>query len=89
MKIALACALVIASGTMVSAQSVKVAGSTSGAQSGGPCDCPEDRKPSGGVCGRVAAYCRCGGREPICRPGDEDPQRRNENRKLACGHGCQ
>jgi hypothetical protein len=38
----------------------------------GVCDCPEDLK-SNGRCGRGSSYCRCGGREPGCYPGDNVP----------------
>ena len=90
MKIALGCALVIACVTMASAQVLEVAGRTvvPVAQSSGPCDCPEDPK-SNGRCGRGSAYCRCGGRDPTCYPGDDVPVKRRENMMEHCGHNCE
>jgi hypothetical protein len=87
MKIALGCALVIACVTMASAQVLEVAGRT--AQSGGPCDCPENLKSNGDECGRVSAYCRCGGRDPTCYPDDHVPVKRRVNMMKHCGHYCE
>ncbi len=91
MKIALGCALVIACVTMASAQVLEVAGRNGvrAAQSSGSCDCPEDLKSNGSVCGRGSAYCRCGGRDPTCYPEDHVPVKRRENMMEHCGHYCE
>jgi hypothetical protein len=53
----------------------------------GPCACPDDHKSDGRKCGHDSAYCRCGGLEPACYPGDGQGQRES-NRKIHCGHVC-
>jgi hypothetical protein len=53
----------------------------------GPCACPGDETANGHRCGRVSAYCRCGGWEPICFAGDDTDQR-EPNRQRRCGHVC-
>jgi hypothetical protein len=53
----------------------------------GPCACPHDRMRNGHECGRVCAYCRCGGFEPLCYPGDDKGDRQS-NRQRECGHAC-
>jgi hypothetical protein len=53
----------------------------------GPCACPSDKTANGRRCGRVSAYCRCGGWEPICFAGDDTGQR-EPNRQRRCGHVC-
>jgi hypothetical protein len=53
----------------------------------GPCACPGDKTSNGHRCGRVSAYCRCGGWEPICFAGDDTGQR-EPNRQHRCGHIC-
>jgi hypothetical protein len=53
----------------------------------GPCACPGDHERDGRLCGHNSAYCRCGGLEPVCYPGDDKGQR-DANRRAHCGHGC-
>jgi hypothetical protein len=92
MKVALASALAIAGVTMASAQDIRVAGRTgvpiAQLQYSSPCPCPSNRMGNGNLCGRGSAYCRCGGHEPICFDGDNDPQRRVDNMIRNCGHRC-
>ena len=52
------------------------------------CACPSDLTANGRECGRSSAYCHCGGYEPICYPGDDDPPRRPFNLRRVCGHRC-
>ena len=33
---------------------------------GGSCPCPDDRAKNGSRCGERAAFCRSGGKEPMC-----------------------
>jgi hypothetical protein len=44
---------------------------------------------NGSLCGRGSAYCRCGGRDPMCYPGDDVPVKRRENMMKHCGHNCE
>jgi hypothetical protein len=37
---------------------------------GHPCACPDDHMRNGRSCGRVSAYSRPGGAEPLCYPRD-------------------
>ena len=53
----------------------------------GSCACPGDRFDGGMLCGHLSAYCRCGGREPLCFVGDDDKAQRQRNRQSHC-HGC-
>jgi hypothetical protein len=53
----------------------------------GPCACPGNKTADGHRCGRVSAYCRCGGWEPTCFAGDDTGQR-EPNRQHRCGHVC-
>jgi hypothetical protein len=93
MKVALACALAIASVTMAFAQDKGVAARTEAPVAqlhySGPCACPDNQMSNANRrCGRVSAYCRCGGHEPICFEGDNDPERRVDNMIRHCGHRC-
>jgi hypothetical protein len=52
---------------------------------GHPCACPYDFYRNGITrCGRVSAYCRPGGAEPCCYPGDLNPATRALNKRQHC-----
>jgi hypothetical protein len=54
-----------------------------------PCACPDDHTRRGATCGRLSAFCRCNGYEPIgCYPGDNDPDERMNKQLHYCGYTC-